>query len=217
MALIKNISPLHVVIMGGGSYGTALVTHALHLQGLYPSKLKLCGVVVPPDEKTIAAGLAHEAGVPLWRKAVDAPEFASTLANTWQPEIIYSAGYVAPLPPHLADLPRLGAYNIHPCTDGAWPPTYTGADSLAAMLAAHEPVGILALHHADSGDDTGELVAISKSFPLDEADTPETIARKTAEIAAWMMEAHLGKYLGLPQRDFLEWGYSEVSHRAVGA
>ena len=216
MALIKNISPLRLVVAGSGALGTALVSRAVDLEKRFPGKIKLIGVVLPNGEKTMAAGVAREHGSAVWRDGVTSPAFASTLLHQWQPEIIYTAGYSEKFPTALTDSARLGGYNIHPCTEGAWP-SYNVEAPLQAMLDAHESAVILALHEMDEGDVVGDLIATSKPYAISDVDNAASLDRKIADEAGWMMEAHMGRYMGLPQQAYLERGYVEAPRRAASA
>lgn len=135
-----------------------------------------------PPVKTLA--LAH--GIP-----IDQPASLKkyNLPNT-NATIAVLAEYGNMIPQHIIDVFPLGIINVHP----SFLPKYRGATPVQSALMHGETETGLTIMKLDAGMDTGPILA-QKSYPIDRADTYETLFPKLAALGSALLIETLPKYV----------------------
>lgn len=147
------------------------------------------------EEETMVRDLARASEVPVYSGRISSEIFFQQFRNDWQPDLCIMATFGQRIPPHLFEWPRLGFYNLHPCTDDGWPSRYAGGNPFAAMAAQREPWVRIALHRVDSGFDTGELIAYSEPIAYPPNASVIDMHKITAASAAHLACSHLSSFV----------------------
>lgn len=148
-----------------------------------------------PEERTMVENLARLAEIPVYSGRINSDPFHSEFRDAWKPDLCIMATFGQRIPARLFELPRLGFYNLHPCTDDGWPSRYAGGNPFAAMAAQREPWVRIALHRVDSGFDTGELIAYSEPVAYPPNANVIDMHKLTAVTAARLACRHIESLL----------------------
>lgn len=104
------------------------------------------------------------------------------LLNSESTDLVVLAGYMSVLSPAIIEAYRNKIINIHPslipkfCGLGMY-----GHHVHEAVIAAGEKESGATVHFVDEGVDTGKII-LQKSVPVEEDDTPETLAARVLEV-----------------------------------
>lgn len=104
------------------------------------------------------------------------------LLNSESTDLVVLAGYMSVLSPAIIEAYRNKIINIHPslipkfCGLGMY-----GHHVHEAVIAAGEKESGATVHFVDEGVDTGKII-LQKSVPVEEGDTPETLAARVLEV-----------------------------------
>lgn len=104
------------------------------------------------------------------------------LLNSESTDLVVLAGYMSVLSPAIIEAYRNKIINIHPslipkfCGMGMY-----GHHVHEAVIAAGEKESGATVHFVDEGVDTGKII-LQKSVPVEEGDTPETLAARVLEV-----------------------------------
>ncbi len=131
-----------------------------------------------PGERTwfgSVAELARAAGVPVLEpEDVNDADTARAIASA-EPDLLYSFYFRQMIRPHVLEIPRLGALNLH----GSLLPRYRGRAPVNWALVHGEVETGVTLHYMDPKPDHGEIVARAR-VAIDRDDTALTLTRKLA-------------------------------------
>lgn len=163
------------------------------------------GVVTQPDrpagrghklQATPVKTAALELGLRVY-EPTDLRAFAHELANdAWDAFALASYGRI--LPQAILDLPRVGAFNVHP----SLLPRYRGATPIQTAIAAGEAQTGVTVMLMDAGMDTGDIVA-QEPLAIEPEENYGSLHDRLAEVGARM----LGDVLTLAEN-------GDVPHRA---
>jgi UDP-4-amino-4-deoxy-L-arabinose formyltransferase/UDP-glucuronic acid dehydrogenase (UDP-4-keto-hexauronic acid decarboxylating) len=141
----------------------------------------------------LAAVLTSE-GSPVWNLAaklglrpmparrVRDPAFAAQLAGSGI-ELLLNVHSLYIVPPAVLQVPRLGAYNLHP---GPLP-GYAGLNAPSWAIYRGEENHGVTVHRMEPGIDTGPVV-YEETFPIDPQDTGLTLALRCAHKGVGLMK-----------------------------
>ena len=101
-------------------------------------------------------------------------EAVATLGE-YQPEVMVVAAYGLLLPREILDTPRLGCINVH----ASLLPRWRGAAPIQRAIQSHDRETGITIMQMDTGLDTGDLLALSRS-PIKEADTGQSVHDRLA-------------------------------------
>jgi len=142
------------------------------------------GMLVTDRPGVLALSRAIRAGIPA--TVIDRREYGENLSNailaTIPPEtrLIVLAGFLSILNGEILQRYRGRIINLHP----SLLPRHGGAGMYGArvheaVLAARDAESGCTIHYVDEGTDTGPVL-LQRSLPVEEGDTPETLARRIA-------------------------------------
>jgi methionyl-tRNA formyltransferase len=186
---------VRTIFIGSGGFG---VESLRRLES--HDDVDLVGVVTAPPrpagrKQELTRTPIHDAADELAINTVLAPErlrapdsIAEVLAL--EPELLVLADYGQIVPGGLLDL-RFGALNLHP----SLLPRHRGATPIpAAILSGDAETGVT-LMQMDEGLDTGPIVA-QERFALDGTETAPALEARLEGVAAELLEASLGPWIG---------------------
>jgi methionyl-tRNA formyltransferase len=149
----------------------------------------LRGVVTQPDrpagrgqklQPTPVKAAALELGVRVY-EPISLRAFAAELADeTWDAFALASYGRI--LPQAILDLPRLGAFNVHP----SLLPRYRGATPIQSAIANGDAQTGVSVMLMDAGMDTGDIVA-QERVDIEAGEDYGSLHDRLAEIGARML------------------------------
>lgn len=149
----------------------------------------LRGVVTQPDrpagrgqklQPTPVKAAALELGVRVY-EPTSLRAFAAELANeTWDAFALASYGRI--LPQAILDVPRLGAFNVHP----SLLPRYRGATPIQSAIANGDAQTGVSVMLMDAGLDTGDIVA-QERVDIEAGEDYGSLHDRLAEIGARML------------------------------
>jgi len=134
---------------------------------------------------------ATEHGLPMLRPVrLRTAESVAALAEL-APDLLVLADYGQIVPAAALDLPRHGALNLHP----SLLPRHRGATPIPAAIMAGDSETGVSLMLMDAGLDSGPLIA-QRRVPLTGRETAPDLERDLAGVAAELLDASLGPWLG---------------------
>ena len=117
-------------------------------------------------EETMVEKLAHQHLIEVYKGRVKNEAFYKLYENEWSPDYAISATFGQRIDARLFNYPKLGFFNIHPCTEDGWPSKYADPNPFKALMEDGHSYTSAALHKVDDGFDTGELVAMSPRIAI---------------------------------------------------
>jgi methionyl-tRNA formyltransferase len=172
---------LNVVFMGTPEFAAIILRHLLDRP-----LTNIQTVITQPDRgrgrgRKLSASpvkvAAEKAGLSLWQptrlSGSEAQEYLSSLA----PDFLLVAAYGLILPPHILDIARYGALNVH----ASLLPKYRGAAPIQRALADGEPVTGVSIMSMRPGLDCGPLL-MQRVLAIDLMDTAATLHDKLAHL-----------------------------------
>ena len=161
-------------------------------------QIEVVGVVTKPDkpigrkQEVVSSALklrAEKHGIPvLTPSRLKNEEFVSELKEL-NADVFVVIAYGKIIPKVILDIPRLRCVNMHP----SLLPKYRGPSPIKGpILYGDEETGI-SIMLLDEGMDTGPLLA-QKSFPIDEAETFESLTQKIESIGPEFLIETLNLY-----------------------
>ena len=156
-------------------------------------------VALLTTEGSPAASLAGKLGLRPWSpRRVREPEFARELAQAGA-ELLLNVHSLYVVPAPVLQVPRLGAYNLHP----GLLPACAGLNGPSwAIYHGWQRHGVT-LHRMEAGIDTGAVV-LQEEFPVEPRDTGLSLAlrcaRKGVEMIKQLVEILAADSDGLPQK-----------------
>jgi methionyl-tRNA formyltransferase len=145
-----------------------------------------------PWEQTMVADYARQWGLPVYQSKVKTPAFYEIMENEWKPDVCIMATFGQRIDERLFQYPRLGFFNLHPCTEDRWPSRYVGGNPFDALMNDGVDYAVIALHKVDAGFDTGALVAYSERFYFPKGATVTQMHKLTAQAAARLAAREIG-------------------------
>ena len=174
-----------VLISGGGTNLQSII------DAIESRKLENCEIVLVISSKEKAFGLqrAKEHGIfSVWigkGKYENPSKINENLMNALiqsKADLIVLAGYLSILPKEIIEQFSGRIINVHPslipkyCGEG-----FYGERVHKAVLENNESISGATVHYVDEGVDTGEII-LSKSVPVLQDDTVETLSSRVLEI-----------------------------------
>ena len=199
--------------MFGSFYRGWYVLHEL-LRGPLASRVEVVGVatddpsqryVTPqrrvwqyphaPAEETMVRELAASHGLDVYTGRIRSDAFHEILERRWRPELCIMATFGQRIGERVFSHPRLGFYNLHPCTDDGWPSRFAGGNPFQAMQDCGTPHAVIAMHRVDEGFDTGELIAYSEPIGIPPHATVTDLHKITSPTAARLAATQIARIL----------------------
>ena len=115
-------------------------------------------------EEEMVSLLADRAGVEVFKGRVKTDEFYDLIEHSWKPDLCIMATFGQKIDERLFSWPKLGFFNLHPCTDDRWPSAYAGPNPFRALLDDQAEYARIAMHRVNHDFDAGELIAYSEKL-----------------------------------------------------
>ena len=131
-------------------------------------------IVYSPIKQT---ALAHN--IPVWQPGSFKKAETSTALAVYKADLYIVAAFGQILPQSVLDQPRFGTLNIH----ASLLPKYRGADPIAEAILQGDTESGVTIMLLDAGIDTGPTL-LSRTLPLTEDETTESLTPKLAELGA---------------------------------
>ncbi|MDE5539344.1 MAG: methionyl-tRNA formyltransferase, partial [Bacilli bacterium] len=100
----------------------------------------------------------------------------------YNPDLIVTCAYGQIVPKEVLDIPRLGCINVH----ASLLPKYRGGAPIHHAIINGEKETGITIMYMDEGMDSGDIIT-SKSIPITDADTVETIHDKLSTLGASLL------------------------------
>jgi methionyl-tRNA formyltransferase len=136
------------------------------------------------DEETMVERKAQQQGLPVYKGRVKCDSFYDMYEKQWQPDLCISATFGQLIDAQLFNYPKLGFFNIHPCTEDGWPSKYAGPNPFQALMDDGHDYTTAALHRVDNNFDTGELMAMSSRIAIPPHATVVDLHKITSPLIA---------------------------------
>ena len=192
---------MKIIFMGTPHYG------AIVLKKLIESKHEVVAVVCQPDKpvgrKQIMTPpetkvLAREHNIPVYQFQKIRIDGVEALKNI-NADIMVTAAYGQILSQEILDITKFGVYNVH----ASVLPKYRGSSPIQwSLINGEKEIGVTILKTL-AGLDNGPIL-LSKSMPISDSDTVESLMQKLGELGAELMAKGLdmlesGEYELVPQ------------------
>lgn len=158
------------------------------LKALITSGHEVVGVITRPDAPTgrgrrmqsgAVAQFADHLEVPRAQPAsLSAPE-ASTLLDSWRPDVVVVVAYGLLIPRPLLDVPRLGWINAHFSALPRW----RGAAPVQYAIAHGDPTIAVTVFRIEEGLDTGPILRQSPPVPIDDREDAGHLLARLSSLA----------------------------------
>ena len=175
---------MKVIFMGTPHYG------AIVLQKLIESRHEVVAVVCQPDKpvgrKQILTPpetkvLAKEHNIPVYQFRKIRIDGVEALKNI-DADIMVTAAYGQILSQEILDITKFGVYNVH----ASILPKYRGSSPIQwSLINGEKEIGVTILKTL-AGLDNGPIL-LTKSLPISDADTVESLMQKLGELGADLM------------------------------
>lgn len=158
------------------------------LRKLLSSHHQICAVYTQPDRPagrgqkltpSPTKTLAQAYNLPLYQPPTLKDQSAQQELRDLDADILVNVAYGMLLPEAVLNIPKLGCINIHPSLLPRW----RGAAPIQRAIMAGDAITGVTIMKMDIGLDTGDIYK-QISLPIDNTDTTQTLAQKTAEIGA---------------------------------
>lgn len=194
---------MKVIFMGTPHYG------ALVLKKLIDSKHEVVAVVCQPDKpvgrKQVLTPpetkvIAKQHNIPVYQFKKIRVDGVETLKSI-NADIIVTAAYGQILSQEILDITKFGVYNVH----ASVLPKYRGSSPIQwSLINCEKEIGVTILKTL-AGLDNGPIL-LTRSLPIQSADTVNTLMQKLGEIGADLMLKGLdllesGSYTLIPQNE----------------
>ena len=155
-----------------------------------------------PYEKQMVVQLAREHALEPYLGKVNSPLFYDMFESDWKPDLCVMGTFGQRIGKRLIDAPTLGFYNLHPCTDDAWPSPYAGGNPFEALMKDGKRHACVVLHGIDEGFDTGPFVARTERIALPSQTTVTDMHKISSFAAAQLASQEITKIIHANRRAY---------------
>jgi methionyl-tRNA formyltransferase len=114
----------------------------------------------------------------------------------WNPHICYMGTFGQLLNKKIFTYPKMGFYNLHPCSGEKWP-SYIGGNPFKEMIADKKGHTAIVLHKVNEKFDSGKFVDQTKKIKIPKNTTIPTMHKLTSPYAAKLVIKHLKRLINL--------------------